>query len=132
MEKLRYLIIGVTQERNWVMVEGLNVHYRRVGKTSNFPGQMIQSESPLLVTSEVALVDPFDKYYSFHTRVIFRLTVLSWLLIKFTRKPTTAEWRYTEQGERIRISKRTGLEIPIPKNAEETIDYTTRAGYPGM
>lgn len=96
----------IIEERNWVMVEGLNVHYRRVGKTSNFPGQMIQSESPLLVTSEVALVDPFDK------------------------KPTTAEWRYTEQGERIRISKRTGLEIPIPKNAEETIDYTTRAGYP--
>ena len=54
------------------------------------------------------------------------------LLIECTRKPTTVEWRYTEQGERVRISKRTGLEIPIPKNAEETIDYKARSGYPGM
>nr|CAG4642685.1 EOG090X0ADH [Evadne anonyx] len=96
----------IIEERNWVMVEGLNVHHRRIGKTSSFPGQMIQSESPLLVTTEVALVDPFDK------------------------QPTTAEWRFTEQGDRVRISKRTGLEIPIPKTAEETIDYKARSGYP--
>lgn len=54
------------------------------------------------------------------------------LFILSIRKPTTAEWRYTEQGERVRISKRTGLEIPIPKNAEETIDYSARSGYPGI
>lgn len=52
------------------MVEGLNVHYRRIGKTSSFPGQMIQSESPLLVTAEVALVDPFDKYCSLHILIV--------------------------------------------------------------
>ena len=50
------------------MVEGLNVHYRKIGKTSGFPGQMIQSEGPLLVTTEVALVDPFDKYDFFHSK----------------------------------------------------------------
>ena len=44
------------------MVEGLNVHYRMMGKSENFPGVMVQSEAPLLVTSEVALVDPSDKY----------------------------------------------------------------------
>ena len=37
------------------------MHFRRVGKTGDFPGTMIQSEAPLLVTNEVALVDPSDK-----------------------------------------------------------------------
>lgn len=45
-----------------MVVEGLNVHYRRLGKTKDFPGVMVQSEAPLLVTTEVALVDPSDKY----------------------------------------------------------------------
>jgi len=58
----------IVEERNWVMVEGLNVNYRRVGRSATFPGQFIQSESPLLVTNEVALVDPYDKYCSFHTQ----------------------------------------------------------------
>lgn len=33
------------------------------------------------------------------------------------------EWRYTEQGERVRVSLRTGRIIPIPVTSEETIDY---------
>ena len=62
-------------------------------------------EAPLLVTNEVALIDPFDN------------------------KPTQVEWRFTEQGERVRISKRTGHIIPIPSDNEETIDYKVRSGY---
>lgn len=42
-------------------MEGLNVHYKRIGQTEGYPGLMIQAEAPLLVTNEVALVDPSDK-----------------------------------------------------------------------
>lgn len=45
-----------------MIVEGLNVNYLYIGKTDKFPGTMIMAETPLLVTSEVALVDPSDKY----------------------------------------------------------------------
>lgn len=40
------------------------MHYRRLGKTDDFPGIMVQSEAPLLVTNEVSLVDPSDEYVS--------------------------------------------------------------------
>lgn len=32
----------------------------------------------------------------------------------FLRKPTDIEWRYTEEGERVRVSVRTGRIIPKP------------------
>lgn len=32
----------------------------------------------------------------------------------FFRKPTDIEWRYTEEGERVRVSVRTGRIIPKP------------------
>nr|CAG4641067.1 EOG090X0ADH [Eulimnadia texana] len=96
----------IVQERNWVVVEGLNVTYKRIGKTRDFPGILSQSEAPLLVTSQVALVDPTDN------------------------KPTTVEWRFTESGDKVRVSSRTGRIIPTPIMAQETIDYKTKAGYP--
>ncbi|XP_045626054.1 large ribosomal subunit protein uL24m [Procambarus clarkii] len=99
------LVNYVVQERNWVMVEGLNCHYRNVGKKGNYPGMMIKSEAPLLVTTQVALLDPSDG------------------------KPTEGEWRYTEEGEKVRVSVRTGRVIPIPKLAEETVDYKTKSTY---
>nr|CAG4644989.1 EOG090X0ADH [Leptodora kindtii] len=99
------LVNYIVEERNWVVVEGLNVHYRRLGKTKDFPGVMVQSEAPLLVTTEVALVDPSDN------------------------KGTSVEWRFTEQGEKVRVSKRTGHIIPMPVSASETIDFKTPAGY---
>lgn len=43
--------------------------------------------------------------------------------------PLQAEWRYTEEGEKVRVSTRTGRIIPIPKMAEETPDYKTKATY---
>lgn len=39
------------------------------------------------------------------------------------------EWRYTEDGERVRISSRTGRILPIPSEAYETIDYKTPSAY---
>lgn len=41
------------------------------------------------------------------------------------------EWRYTEEGDRVRVSKRTGRIIPIPKAAYETYDYKTPTSYKG-
>lgn len=99
------LVNYVVQERNWVMVEGLNCHYRCIGRKKNYPGMMVKSEAPLLVTTQVALVDPSDD------------------------QPTQAEWRFTEEGERVRVSTRTGRIIPLPKLSEETVDYKTKSTY---
>lgn len=48
-----------------------------MGKDKEFPGILIQSEAPLLVTTGVKLVDPE------------------------TLKPTEVEWRYTEEGDKV-------------------------------
>lgn len=57
------------------------------------------------VTSDIKLVDPAD------------LT------------PTEFEWRFSEDGKRIRVSLRTGREIPIPASNEETYDYKMKSAY---
>lgn len=45
------IIKQVIQERNWVIVEGLNWHYRKIADDSSYAGVMIKSEAPLLVQS---------------------------------------------------------------------------------
>lgn len=45
------------------------------------------------------------------------------------RQSSDIEWRFTEDGERVRVSTRTGREIPIPQSSEGTHEYQTRAGY---
>jgi len=54
------IICQVFQERNWVIVEGLNCELKLMGKSKDFPGIYIKSEKPLLVTNGVSLVDPSD------------------------------------------------------------------------
>ncbi|XP_026315949.1 probable 39S ribosomal protein L24, mitochondrial [Hyposmocoma kahamanoa] len=99
------IISQVIQERNWVIVEGLNTHLRIVGKDKSFPGVTVQSEAPLLVTTDVKLVDPESL------------------------KPTEIEWRYTEEGMKVRVSLTSSRIIPIPKANEETIDYKSKELY---
>nr|CAG4644165.1 EOG090X0ADH [Lepidurus arcticus] len=99
------LVNYVVQERNWVTVEGLNTHFRRIASSADYPGMYVRSEAPLLVTNQVALVDPSDN------------------------KATGAEWRYTEQGDRVRVSSRTGRILPVPVAAEETVDYKNKETY---
>ncbi|KAJ0171976.1 hypothetical protein K1T71_012739 [Dendrolimus kikuchii] len=99
------IISQVIQERNWVIVEGMNTHLRVVGKDKSFPGVTIQSEAPLLVTTGVKLVDPE------------------------TLKPTDIEWRYTEEGDKVRVSSSSSRIIPIPKAAEETMDFKSKDLY---
>ncbi|EEB17662.1 mitochondrial 50S ribosomal protein L24, putative [Pediculus humanus corporis] len=99
------IVCEIIQERNWVLVEGLNTYLKLVGKTKNFPGMLVKAEAPLLVTSEIALVDPNDL------------------------KPTKILWRYDEKGEKVRVSERTGRIIPMPLLEEETYDYKTKQTY---
>ena len=53
------------KERNWVCVEGLNVKYDLRGKTSDFAGVMVPVEEPLLVTTDIKLVDPSDQQVNY-------------------------------------------------------------------
>ena len=99
------IVTQVIQERNWVVVEGLNAHHRTVGKEKDFPGILIKSESPLLVTSQVKLIDPLDL------------------------QSTDVEWRFTEEGEKVRVSVKSGRIIPIPKMNDETKDYKSASTY---
>lgn len=88
----------IVEERNWVFVEGLNT--KRVPIDPSDPnGVEIKQEKPLLITCDVKLVDPSDN------------------------KPTEVEWRYKEDGERVRVSSRTGRELPIPVQDQETVNY---------
>ncbi|KAI1229914.1 hypothetical protein IHE44_0010619 [Lamprotornis superbus] len=64
-------------------------HYRYVNRTAKYSGTYIASEAPLLL-NQISLVDPED------------------------RKPTEVEWRYTEEGERVRVSLRSGRILPVP------------------
>ncbi|KAG8271857.1 39S ribosomal protein L24, mitochondrial [Homalodisca vitripennis] len=98
-------VVQVIQERNWVFVGTLNCKVEEVGKTKDNPGWFMQREKPLLVTTEVALVDPNDL------------------------KPVKVEWRYTEEGERVRVSMRSGRIIPMPVESQETIDYKEKHLY---
>ena len=95
----------IVQERNWVTVEGLNCKRIIQGQTKNFPGVCLIKEMPLLVTEEIKLVDPTDE------------------------QPTDVEWRFTEDGERIRVSTRSGSIIPKPTKSEETVDYKHKSNY---
>ncbi|NWU96430.1 RM24 protein, partial [Upupa epops] len=83
------IVTQVVRARNWVVVEGLNTHYRYVNRTAKYSGTYIASEAPLLL-NQISLVDPED------------------------RKPAEVAWRYTEEGERVRVSLRSGRIIPLP------------------
>ena len=95
----------IYQERNWVIVEGLNCELRQMGKKGDPTAAYYKHELPLNVLSEIKLVDPSDLV------------------------GTSIEWRYTESGDKVRVSTRTGRIIPIPKIAEETYDYKSKVQY---
>lgn len=95
----------IFQERNWVIVEGLNCKLEKMTKDETAMPIYLNMEQPLLVTKDIALVDPSDLH------------------------PTKIEWRYTEEGEKVRVSTRTGRIIPFPASMEETKDYKTKKTY---
>lgn len=89
----------IIKERNWVFVDGLNVEYEIMENTKG-PPVCQRKEKPLLATTQVQLVDPEDN------------------------KPTTVDWQYTEDGEKVRVSKRTGRIVPLPPAYHEYPDGT--------
>ncbi|XP_050295680.1 probable 39S ribosomal protein L24, mitochondrial [Anthonomus grandis grandis] len=101
------IVKQIFEERNWILVDGLNCKLKNLGKDTkkDFDGVYIQEEQPLLVTTDVALVDPSDF------------------------QATEFEWRFTEEGNKVRVSLRTGRIIPIPGSVEETIDYKSKGTY---
>jgi len=99
------LIKDIVQERNWVTVTGLNTEPEFVGKKGSFPGMMMMKEQPLLVTTDIRLVDPSDE------------------------NGAKVEWRYTREGDRVRVAVKSGTVIPVPSIAYETIDYKDPASY---
>lgn len=66
---------------------------------------MLLKHHLLQVTDQIALVDPSDLV------------------------ATPFDWRYTEEGEKVRVSLRTGRIIPLPKSMEETADYKSKKAY---
>ncbi len=82
-------IIRVDRARERVFVEGINIvkrHQRPNPGRPNAPVGVIELEGPVHV-SNVALLDPKD------------------------RKPTRVGTRRTEEGKRMRVTKRSGTEI---------------------
>ena len=82
-------IIRVDPKKERIYVEGLNIvkrHQRPTPGRPNAPVGVIEKEGPIHV-SNVALVDPRD------------------------HKPTRVGVRRTEQGGRMRVTKRSGTEI---------------------
>jgi large subunit ribosomal protein L24 len=82
-------IIRVDRAKGRVYVEGINIikrHQRPNPARPNAPVGVIEREGPVHV-SNVALLDPKD------------------------RKPTRVGTRRTEQGARMRVTKRSGREI---------------------
>lgn len=83
----------IIKERNWVFVEGLNNKYEMESQNIGMP-VCLRREQPLLVTTQVRLVDPS------------------------TEQGADIEWRYTEDGEKVRVSTTTGRIIPLPAGSK--------------
>jgi hypothetical protein len=50
-------------------------------------------------------------------------------IFTISRKPCTIEWRYTAEGELVRVSTRSGRIIPKSPAWEETYDYAKKTTY---
>lgn len=100
------LINAVIKQRNWVFVAGLNcklVLQSTTGVAAD--GEYSLNERPLVVNRDVKLIDPSDL------------------------RPCDVEFRFTEDGQKVRVSKRTGQILPIPPDAEATVDYVKKSAY---
>uniref|UniRef100_A0A5S6M3D0 Large ribosomal subunit protein uL24m n=1 Tax=Xenopus tropicalis TaxID=8364 RepID=A0A5S6M3D0_XENTR len=82
-------VTQVVRARNWVVIDGLNTKAVDIGRLTDWGGLKDFDQAPLRLNRQ-NLVDPTD------------------------RKPTDIEWRYTEEGDRVRVSVRSGRIIPKP------------------
>lgn len=98
------IISEVNFERNWCYVTGLNCESKFINP-KGFAGQLVQESKKLKIGTEVALVDPADE------------------------RVTEVEWKWTEDGDRIRVSCRSGRHIPMPVACQETYEYKSAMSY---
>lgn len=54
------LVKQIFQEKNWVIVEGLNTKIERLGKGNDDSAMAVLREKPLNVTTDIKHVDPSD------------------------------------------------------------------------
>lgn len=99
------IITYIVRERNWVFCQGLNLSREIKTISNDILETVVCKEQPFLIDTEVKLVDPGDL------------------------GPTDFEWRYDDDGERVRVSTRTERIIPIPVSAYETLDYRVKSEY---
>jgi len=98
------IINMIVKERNWVFVESLNCKYIQENSVSGNMPICSKMELPL-TCSQVRLVDPSDE------------------------KGCEMDWRFTEEGERVRVSSRSGRVIPKSSHAYQTEDLVIPAEY---
>ncbi|CAF3350450.1 unnamed protein product [Rotaria socialis] len=102
-------ISAYIRELNAVFVSGLNLEIQRINGGAIAATSIAAKEKPLIVPHQVRLIDPYDG------------------------KPCTIEWRYTAEGELVRVSTRSGRIIPKSPAWEETSDYAKKSTYkPGL
>ncbi|ESO89664.1 hypothetical protein LOTGIDRAFT_125047, partial [Lottia gigantea] len=93
-------ISRIYDDTNLCIVKGLNLKFKLEEEAIDC------EEKPLLVTSEVALIDPAEQ------------------------TKTDVEWRYTADGERVRVSLKSGRIIPLSATYNNTeYDGVDKAAY---
>ena len=50
----------------------------------------------------------------------------------FFSKPCRVKYMYTKEGEKVRVSRRSGVVIPKPPTLKDRKDFKSRAGYAGL
>jgi len=79
-------IMRVMKKTNKIVVEKVNIRVRHIKKTQSKPGEIIRYEAPI-DASNAMLIDPK------------------------TEKPTRIGYKILENGKKIRIAKKSGVEI---------------------
>ncbi|CAH8479307.1 unnamed protein product [Schistosoma bovis] len=90
------IVSSVLKIRRLVYVDGLNYRLTAHKKYDSLK----RSEDPLDIDTQVALLDPSNN------------------------EPCKCSWRYTEEGNRVRVSLQTGHVIPLPAAARHLDDLT--------
>ena len=67
--------------------------------------------------------------YAFYGIAIWSHT---YLLLPSRSQPTEVEYKYTEDGEKVRVAVRSGMMIPKPPGLKDRKDFKSRSGYAGM
>ena len=100
-------VLKVYRDKNQVLVAGVNLKYKKVDDEEMVRRRKtVQKEAPIHV-SNVSLIDPE------------------------TARPTRIRYGFLEDGEKVRIAKRSGALIPKPDRSNMTYMNRTKGKQPG-